>query len=181
MNEQLFNEIAGWARQTFDKADSVAHCYKLLEEASETLKAYQENDPEKLTEAADCIICLIAIVEKSGNSLHDLIYAIQAKFEKNKVRTWGQPDENGVVKHIEPTYTPTAIASPGEGAVIVEKPECDGNCGMNYCDENGCIERKRNLVEPAPLPASQPDQPSRGIAADGHDQLMQELKKSEIN
>ncbi len=25
---------------------------------------------------------------------------------------------------------------------------CDGNCGMNYCDENGCIERKRELVEP---------------------------------
>ena len=23
-----------------------------------------------------------------------------------------------------------------------EKP-CDGNCGMSYCDENGCIERKR--------------------------------------
>jgi hypothetical protein len=24
--------------------------------------------------------------------------------------------------------------------------KCTGNCGMNYCDENGCIERKRNLV-----------------------------------
>jgi hypothetical protein len=23
---------------------------------------------------------------------------------------------------------------------------CSGNCGMNYCDENGCVERKRNLV-----------------------------------
>lgn len=27
---------------------------------------------------------------------------------------------------------------------------CDGNCGMNYCDENGCTERKRNLVGPCP-------------------------------
>lgn len=23
---------------------------------------------------------------------------------------------------------------------------CEGNCGMNYCDENGCVERKRELV-----------------------------------
>lgn len=24
---------------------------------------------------------------------------------------------------------------------------CRGNCGMNYCDENGCSERKRNYVD----------------------------------
>jgi hypothetical protein len=29
---------------------------------------------------------------------------------------------------------------------------CKGNCGMNYCDDNGCIERKRILVEPTDLP-----------------------------
>lgn len=28
-----------------------------------------------------------------------------------------------------------------------EKNKCKGNCGMNYCDENGCIDRKRNLVD----------------------------------
>jgi nucleoside-triphosphatase THEP1 len=26
--------------------------------------------------------------------------------------------------------------------------DCDGNCGMNYCDDNGCLDRKRVLVEP---------------------------------
>jgi hypothetical protein len=31
-------------------------------------------------------------------------------------------------------------------------PSCEGNCGMNYCDDNGCIERKRILVEPTDLP-----------------------------
>lgn len=31
-------------------------------------------------------------------------------------------------------------------------PLCEGNCGMNYCDDNGCIERKRALVEPKDLP-----------------------------
>ncbi len=27
---------------------------------------------------------------------------------------------------------------------------CDGNCGMNYCDDNGCTERKRVLTDPCP-------------------------------
>lgn len=27
---------------------------------------------------------------------------------------------------------------------------CTGNCGMNYCDENGCIEGKRNTVDSVP-------------------------------
>ena len=31
-------------------------------------------------------------------------------------------------------------------------PSCEGNCRMNYCDDNGCIERKRILVEPTDLP-----------------------------
>jgi hypothetical protein len=31
-------------------------------------------------------------------------------------------------------------------------PSCEGNYGMNYCDDNGCIERKRILVEPKDLP-----------------------------
>jgi hypothetical protein len=31
-------------------------------------------------------------------------------------------------------------------------PSCEGNCGMNYCDDNGCVERKRILVEPTDLP-----------------------------
>jgi hypothetical protein len=28
-----------------------------------------------------------------------------------------------------------------------KKEPCNGNCGMNYCDENGCTERKRVLTE----------------------------------
>lgn len=28
--------------------------------------------------------------------------------------------------------------------------KCNGNCGLNYCDENGCVERKRVLTDPLP-------------------------------
>lgn len=33
-----------------------------------------------------------------------------------------------------------------------EVQECNGNCGMNYCDENGCIDRKPNFVQSDLLP-----------------------------
>lgn len=36
--------------------------------------------------------------------------------------------------------------------VSQQSEPCTGNCGMNYCDDNGCIERKRILVEPTDLP-----------------------------
>lgn len=29
----------------------------------------------------------------------------------------------------------------------MEEKKCTGNCGMNYCDDNGCIERKRHYVD----------------------------------
>ena len=28
-----------------------------------------------------------------------------------------------------------------------DSPSCNGGCGMNYCDENGCVERKRYLTD----------------------------------
>lgn len=27
---------------------------------------------------------------------------------------------------------------------------CEGNCGMNYCDENGCVDNKPDVGEPKP-------------------------------
>ena len=36
--------------------------------------------------------------------------------------------------------------------VSQQRELCEGKCGMNYCDDNGCIDRKRNLVEPKDNP-----------------------------
>jgi hypothetical protein len=27
---------------------------------------------------------------------------------------------------------------------------CEGNCGMNYCNENGCVDNKPDVAEPKP-------------------------------
>jgi hypothetical protein len=35
-----------------------------------------------------------------------------------------------------------------ESEIERAEEKCNGNCGMNYCDENGCIDRKRELAEP---------------------------------
>lgn len=36
-----------------------------------------------------------------------------------------------------------------------DSPSCNGDCGMNYCDENGCMDRKRHLTD---LPIKSPTQ-----------------------
>lgn len=41
-----------------------------------------------------------------------------------------------------------------QGIGWAEQEPCDGNCGMNYCDENGCTERKRVLTDPCPPDAT---------------------------
>jgi hypothetical protein len=43
---------------------------------------------------------------------------------------------------------PKVVKFLGEPIEDQEKEKCTGNCGMNYCDENGCTDRKRILVNP---------------------------------
>lgn len=189
MTEQLFNEIAAWQQDTFPGGTPDSTLHHLLDEIRELRYALRLDPSSSHEELADCMFLLFGCADRMGMSYQDIQEAIQTKFSINKARKLGKPNEKGVVNHVdEPSVI---IATPGEGAVIVEKPPCDGNCGMNYCDENGCTERKRNLVEPCPpgvseenatgltLPESKLHLPSRGI--DGHEKLMDDLRKSEIN
>lgn len=46
---------------------------------------------------------------------------------------------------------PFIISTREDGVVTItdyeqEAKECEEWCGMNYCDENGCADRKRNMV-----------------------------------
>ena len=49
------------------------------------------------SEAADCLLLLMHHAHKSGYSLQR---AARDKFEMLKTRTWGEPDEQGVVEHV---------------------------------------------------------------------------------
>ncbi|WP_394995419.1 hypothetical protein [Emticicia sp.] len=47
---------------------------------------------------------------------------------------------------IEIIFTPESLIEIHND--FLKLSECNGNCGMNYCDDNGCIDRKRHLVNP---------------------------------
>lgn len=48
-------------------------------------------------ECADIMHLLFQVADKCG---FDLLEATREKFEINKGRTWGEPDERGVVRHV---------------------------------------------------------------------------------
>lgn len=138
--------------------------------------------------ADDLIKQTTELINKMGN---DSRYSIQyfSKEEYGNVTELVAGTASSEKVHVsgschipESAYQPTQIATPGEGAVVVEGvKECDGNCGMNYCDENGCIDRKRNLVEPGPPGLSGENATKLTFPDNSTDALMEQLRKSEIN
>jgi hypothetical protein len=101
MTEQQFNDITAWQVQTFGNATPFSKISHLSEELEELLADLHANASERRLEFADCFFLLFGAAYADGMSYSDICNAIQEKFEINKVRKWGEPDENGVVKHIE--------------------------------------------------------------------------------
>jgi hypothetical protein len=75
------------------------------------------------------------------------------EFISNACKTGGK----NFVMHIPPRLTDFDIIFSELVTRYKSLLPCTGNCGMNYCDENGCIDRKRNtasLIDP-PVNVSQ--------------------------
>jgi len=109
MTEQQFNEISAWQKETFGQATPLSKLAHLLEEIVE-LKDELINEKEHPTstnfnkvrmEFADCFFLIFGSAAAYGFSHQNICDAIQEKFEINKARKWGKPDENGVVKHVQ--------------------------------------------------------------------------------
>lgn len=66
---------------------------------------------------------------------------------------WGEAKEDQSVPSTEwaSRMIEKAIARHNQEAFSAS---CTGDCGMNYCNENGCIEQKRVSVEPNDLIAA---------------------------
>ncbi|HAD11863.1 MAG TPA: hypothetical protein DCF33_05420 [Saprospirales bacterium] len=80
------------------------------------------------------------------------IWGDEEKGEGNRIGPTFDEDQlaecEALVDELEKTYgLPVLIKT-----IIAhfEPPACKGDCGMNYCDENGCTERKRVLTDPIP-------------------------------
>jgi dATP/dGTP diphosphohydrolase len=51
-------------------------------------------DPKEIVD------CLLLVVDGAARAGIDLPQALRAKLEKNRQRTWGEPDERGVREHV---------------------------------------------------------------------------------
>ena len=102
MTEEQFYQITEWQDKTFPKATSLSKLYHLEQEIKELKESITNiNHGNTWLEFADCFLLLYGAAGKYGLSFEDIHHAIAEKFEINKKRNWGTPDENGVVNHVK--------------------------------------------------------------------------------
>ncbi len=95
--QDLQDDIAAFTDRTFGHQETpVPKLHHLREEVGELIE-----EPTDHLEWADCMILLIDAAAKGGYSMDDLYGFIQEKMDINKARTWGEPDENGVMRHVK--------------------------------------------------------------------------------
>ena len=100
MTEDLFNKISIWQQKTFPDATVLGKLFHLKEEVEELLYAVKNNDKDKRLEYADCFMLLFGAAAKDGMSYQDIVKAVEYKLEINKLRSWGQPDDLGIIRHL---------------------------------------------------------------------------------
>lgn len=90
--DTLVKEIEEWQEKTFPNSTHDGVLDHLEEEVWELKK-----DPDDWKEIADVFILLVAAAKYAGISLAN---AARAKMMLNRERTWGKPDERGVINHV---------------------------------------------------------------------------------
>jgi hypothetical protein len=94
--QDFFDDIVDWQWQTFGEGHNPVPCLMHLKKEVDEAIA----DPDKIEEYADILILTLAAVDRAGFDLFDLLHAAEKKHAINKQRTWGTPDEHGVVQHV---------------------------------------------------------------------------------
>jgi hypothetical protein len=84
-----------WSDATFGARSPLGPLHHLKKEVEEVI-----DDPGDIEEYADCGLLLMDALRLAGFTMDDLYDAMWLKFEKNKNRTWGIPDEYGCSEHI---------------------------------------------------------------------------------
>ena len=110
----LQGEIMNWSDSTFgDHRTGKPIAHHLKKEVDEVIDAidvlrFSKGRGEGVDKArtrvqfelADCLILLLDVATHEKITVSELIDASEEKMEINKKRKWGEPDENGVVEHI---------------------------------------------------------------------------------
>lgn len=84
-----------WSIETFGKSSLESNIDHLRDELAEVIET-----PEDIEEWADVMLLYMNALSFAGHTMDDVLEAVHKKYEKNKKRKWGKPDERGVVKHI---------------------------------------------------------------------------------
>lgn len=106
MNKLLLDRVVKWQDETFGKATPLSKLYHLREEIDELINELSPLFPDEAIdgdkvedEYADCFLLLYGSAHKFGLDWDKINLAISRKMDKNERREWGEPDENGVVRH----------------------------------------------------------------------------------
>lgn len=101
MREEQYLDINEWQKETFGQATSLSKLTHLTDEIEELKSDLKTNNPHKRLEFADCFILLFGAAASDGMTYEDICDAIEEKMGINKKRTWGTPNEDGVVFHVK--------------------------------------------------------------------------------
>ena len=96
LNAIRYWEMTDWAEKTFPQRTNHSILTHLRRELDEI-----EANPDDVEEWADAMLLFLHGLRERKIDLKHLIVALDIKFEKNKKRKWGTPDEHGVVEHLE--------------------------------------------------------------------------------
>jgi NTP pyrophosphatase (non-canonical NTP hydrolase) len=115
--QRLQTDVKEWSDKQFGPRNGWGIAHHLRLETGELIEALHDiySSPytipsdelsEKLKyEYADILILLIDSAAHEGIDMETLILYSQKKLEINKTRKWGNPNENGVIEHIEEPKT----------------------------------------------------------------------------
>lgn len=99
--KELFEKITKWQDETFGESTSLSKLSHLEQEIKELKADIKVLNIDFRLEFADCFFLLFGAAHKEGLSFEDICNALNEKLEINKKRSWGKPDEDGVVNHIK--------------------------------------------------------------------------------
>lgn len=93
--DSILAEVNEWQAVTFPRATPasvVAHLKKEVDELAA--------DPTDTAELADVVFLVVGLAYELGLSMPDLAAVVARKLAVNRTRTWGEPDELGIVEHV---------------------------------------------------------------------------------
>jgi dCMP deaminase len=93
--DSVIREVNEWQAVTFPRATPASVVEHLRREVNELIA-----DPTNTSELADVVFLAVGLAYELGV---DLAAVVADKLAINRARTWGQPDEHGVVEHVRET------------------------------------------------------------------------------